>query len=200
MTLLRAKDLKPAELRGLLADLTFPEDQPARGWLEAADGWSLDYWRGLGGKLRWYGAGRLPMEAEAAELLPRVLEGRIFTRAGELRWRYLPALGEQSCRTVYLGEYLPPTALLDERHELAGLQRTEVEVPLWGRLTAASRAGAVPQAWVELRIPQRFHYPVPVPADSSRDWGVKAVVETWSDNRGELHFTRFVDLQSYSGD
>jgi hypothetical protein len=198
--ILRAKDLTPDELAGLLAALRFPESAKVRAWLEGPDGWSLAYWPGTGGSVLWYGAGRLATEQAVQDLLPRLVGGRIFAPAGELRWRTLPALGARTCRTVYLGQDLDTVASLEVRYELAGLQARSAEHPLWGLLTAATRGqGGEPDAWVELRVPHRFRYPVePIPA--AERVAVKAVVETWIDVRGDAHFVRLCDLQAYPGE
>src|SRR5947208_17093639 len=122
-SILRARDLTADELAGLLRGLRFPDDQTARAWLEAADSWSLAYWRGVDGSGPWYGAGRPPTEETVGQVLPRLTGGRIFAPAGELRWRVLPALGPSSCRAVYLGENLDAVALLEPRTELKDLVR-----------------------------------------------------------------------------
>jgi hypothetical protein len=200
-TILRARDLKPDELTGLLAGLRFPEDQKVRAWLDGLDGWSLAYWPGVEGRVPWYGAGRLPAEEAVRDLLPRLVGGRLFAPAGELRWRRLPALGASPCRAVYLGQELDSVAALDPRDELAGLSPRPDGHPLWGLLTAATRGReGDPDAWVELRVPHRFRYPVPAPDPSWARVGVKALVETWCDERGEPQFVRLCDLQAYPGE
>src|SRR5207253_437431 len=108
----------------------------------------------------------------------------------------LPVLGDRSCRTVYLGAEGPALARLEPCQELDGLIAREVEVPLWGRLTETTRRkNGEPDTWIELRVPHRFHYPVSVSDRPSSSSGVKAILETWSDTRGELHFSRLCDLR-----
>ncbi len=200
-TTLRAGDLKPGELVELLASLRFPEGQTARAWLDGLGGWSLDYWPGVEGKVRWYRAGNAVEERGVRELLPRLVSGRVFAPTGELRWRWLPALGEQSCRTVYLGEEGAPSEL-EARPELSQLERgPRAEYPLWGLLTEATRGhGEGADEWVELRVPHRFRYPVDVSGLRAERVAVKAIVETWVDGRGEPHFVRLCDLQAYAGE
>jgi hypothetical protein len=194
-TILRARDLTPDELAGLLSTLRFLGDRKVRSWLDGVDGWSLAYWPGIEGSVLWYGAGRAPTDKPLRELLPRLVGGRVFAPAGELRWRRLPALGASSCRTVYLGEDLDSVAALDVLPEFAGLSAHRDEHPLWGLLTSAT-----PDAWVELRVPHRFRYPVDGVDPSWKRCGVKAIVETWTDRRGEPHFVRLCDLEAYPGE
>ena len=61
-TILRARDLTPDELAGLLAAPRFPDGQKVRAWLDGVDGWSLAYWPGIDGSVLWYSAGRTPVE------------------------------------------------------------------------------------------------------------------------------------------
>ncbi len=60
MTILLAGDLTAAELQTLLQGLEIPDGQSARCWLDAPDGWALDYWRGWQGTVRWNQAAREP--------------------------------------------------------------------------------------------------------------------------------------------
>lgn len=201
--MLRAGDLKPAELTELLISLRFPEEQTPRAWLDGIDGWSLDYWRGVDGNILWYRAGHTPQQSLVRDLLPRLTGGRVFAPTGELRWRLIPALGKYSCRTVYLGDDLDVLASLKARPELQGVKpRPEKdEYPLWGLLTSATRgADSDADEWVELRIPHRFRYPVDTAGLRAERVAVKAVVETWVDGRGEAHFVRLCDLQAYEGE
>jgi hypothetical protein len=205
MSILRARDLEPAELTDLLTALRFPEGLTARAWLDGLDGWSLDYWRGVDGKVLWYSASsrHSPEEKPVRDLLPRLAGGRIFAPAGELRWRLLPALGERCCRTVYLGDDLAAVAGLAARTELEGVAPLpqKDEYPLWGLLTDATRGvGSAPDEWVELRVPHRFRYPVDTAGLTADRVAVKAIVETWVDACGEAHFVRLCDLQAYAGE
>ncbi len=192
---LRAKDLTLPELLTLLGT---GRDR-SRVWLDAPDGWALAYWLGLAGKLLWCGAGREPGDELAEDAVSRSVAGRLFDSAGELRWRKLSVLGESAWRTVYLGEDAESVGLLEKRSELDGLTGTKSEHPLWGILTAPGRRKKdAPDEWVELRIPHRFRYPVEVPTPRPTALAVKAVVETWRDDRGEAHFVRLCDLLAYT--
>jgi hypothetical protein len=108
-------------------------------------------------------------------------------------------LGELAWRTVYLGEDAESVAVLEMRRELDGLTGTKSEHPLWGLLTAPGRRKKdAPDKWIELRIPHRFRYPVEIPTPRPAALAVKAVVETWRDERGEAHFVRLCDLLAYT--
>lgn len=192
-TILKAADLTSPELTELIGALKPQHGELVRIWLEAADGWALTYWPGLAGSLPWCGAGRSPHDLPAVEAVSRSYAGRLFTRSGELRWRVLPMLGERQCRTVFLGtaEWAPDR--LSERTELQGLHKQDQpqHVMLWGQQT-----GRTPGEWVELRIPHRFRYPVPAPESLRGRLSVKADVEVWFDDGGEMHFMRLCDLQA----
>lgn len=190
MTVLRAGDLTPDDLRRLLSELTFPGGESIRCWLDGPDGWTLDYWPGLQGQVRWNGAGRDPSNQSVYHLLPRIVSGRIFSPSGELKWRVLPALGERPCRTVFLGDWpLAVLELLPLRSQLNGLAREAAEYPLWGQMTPHT-----PSEWVDLRIPHRLRYPVQ--AETPKQGRIIAIVhvEIWKDRRGEPQFIRLCDL------
>ena len=195
---LRAADLTPEMLAGLLGSLRYPEGHRVRTWLEGIDGWSLDFWPGLEGRVLWYGAGRVPTQRIVRDLLTQLVGGRVFDLDGELRWRRLPALGKQPCRTVYLGKDFQAVNSLDLRGELAGKSPRTSEYPLWGLLTSATCGRTNEPEWVELRIPHRFRYPVQVATPPAGPLAVKAVVETWVDGCGEPHFSRLCDLRPTS--
>jgi hypothetical protein len=126
-------------------------------------------------------------------VLPRAASGRLFAPDWELRWRVLPCLGERRCRAVYLGQQDWCPERLRPR-ELNGLTPARGEAILWGQQT-----GRTPGEWVELRIPHRFRYPVPAaPAPAGGRLGVRAVLEVWSDGRGEPQLVRLCDLKSYT--
>ena len=76
-----------------------------RIWLEAADGWSFDWWPGLEYELNWCGAGRESVKEGAGRCISRSTAGRLFANDGELRWRVIPTLGESCWRTVFLGNF-----------------------------------------------------------------------------------------------
>ncbi len=200
-SILRARDLTADEMVAILHGFRFPGSEPTRAWLEAPDGWSLAYWRGVDGSVPWCRAASPPADEKVSQLLPRLTGGRVFAPAGELRWRVLQALGPASCRAVYLGADLDAVGLLGPRSELNDLTPHISEHPLWGLLTSATQGrDGEPDEWVELRIPHRFRYPVDPPDRSWKRVGVKAIIETWVDRCGEPHFTRLCDLQAYEGE
>lgn len=192
---LKAADLTLSRFLNLIEEL----DPPAAGaaarriWLEAADGWAFDWWRGIEHGFHWCGAGREPCEpseVDAAGCLSRSTAGRLFAPDGELRWRVVPALNERCWRTVFLGAGDWVGAGLEDRSDqLRGLQPRRERYFLWGQQT-----GQTPGEWIELRIPHRFRYPV---AGNPRH--VVAVVEHWRDEFGEPHFFRLCDLEPVEG-
>lgn len=195
MTILRAGDLTPSELSELLQDLTPPAEEKVRCWLDAADGWALDYWTGPNGTVRWNGSGRDPSDAPLKDLLPRVTLGRIFAPSGELKWRLLPALGERCCRTVFLGSGWQSSrleALLSPCEELAALSRDEATYPLWGQQTPHT-----PGEWIDLRIPHRLRYPVDAQTPSQGRVIARVRVEVWKDSRGEPQLIRLCDMSAH---
>lgn len=190
MTLLRAGDLTPDYLLRLLEELTPPAGEKVRCWLDAPDGWALDYWPGANGIVRWNGAGWDPREEPLKEVLPRLTLGRIFTPSGELRWRLLPALGERCCRVVFLGDWASAALeALPLREELAALSRDEATYPLWGQQTKHT-----PGEWIDLRIPHRLRYPVDAETPARGRVIAKVTVEIWKDTRGEAQFIRLCGL------
>lgn len=192
MACLRAADLTRAELLDLITNLDPPPNGtvPRRIWLEAADGWAFDWWRGVERDLHWCGAGREPIAERTGGCLSRSTAGRLFAPDGELSWRVIAALGETCWRTVFLGDAnWTNAALADCSDVLETLQPKRERYYLWGQQTEAS-----PGEWIELRIPHRFRYPI---AGGSRH--VKAVVEQWRDDVGEPHFLRLCDLEPTAG-
>ena len=184
---LKAADLTPDGFLNLVATLESPGTgaSPCRIWLEAADGWALDWWSGPEQKIKWCGAGREPVEERARACLARSTAGRLFASGGELRWRVVPALGESCWRTVFLGNADWVGATLEDHSEvLKGLCPTRNRFFLWGRQT-----GETPGEWIELRIPHRFRYPVAGDCDN-----VQVEVEQWRDEVGEPHFFRLCAL------
>lgn len=186
---LKAADLTPGRFLQLIADLDPPAGAvPRRIWLEAADGWCFDWWRGMEHNFRWCGAGREPIEDErgASSFLVRSTSGRLFAPDGELRWRVIRALGEACWRTVFLGDTDWVGARLDDCSDLlTALKPRRCRYFLWGEQTSAT-----PGEWIELRIPHRIRYPVSGPGRN-----VTATIEQWHDEVGEPHFLRLCDLQ-----
>ena len=186
-SILKAADLTPDGFLALVATLEPPNTGASlrRIWLEAADGWTLDWWAGLEQEIKWCGAGREPVEERTLACLSRSTAGRLFASDGELRWRVVPALGESCWRTVFLGNADWAGATLEDHSEaLKGLYPTRDRFFLWGR-----RTGETPGEWIELRIPHRFRYPVIGDGGS-----VQVEVEQWRDEVGEPHFFRLRDL------
>lgn len=189
---LKTADLTLERVLDLLANLHSPhaDTSPRRIWVEAADGWAFDWWRGLNDKLHWCGAGRAPDEKRASDCLTRSAAGRLFAPDGELRWRTIPALGESCWRTVFLGNAdWVGTALDDCSVILNDLRPHQDSFFLWGQQTSET-----PGEWIALRIPHRFRYPV---TGDSRN--VRVVVEQWRDDDGEPHFLRLCDLEPAEG-
>lgn len=189
--LLKAGDLTLPDLQRLLAELTFPEAEQARCWLDAPDGWALDYWRGMNGIVRWNGAGRDPYDEPLKKVISRVTTGRLFTASGELKWRQLPVLGERSCRVVFIGKGWASVSLetLPSREELADLSCDEATYPLWGQQTRHT-----PGEWIDLRIPHRLCYPVDAEMPTQGRVITQVKVEIWKDRCGEPQFIRLCDL------
>jgi hypothetical protein len=195
--LLAADDLPMKRFMELVGTMTVPDsDRPnIRIWAEAPDGWALDYFpTDLGSPICWYAAGHLPEKnATAAEVLHKAYSGRIFAPSGELKWRVVSGPAGSLWRCVFLGRADWIGNRLTRRDELADLRRATNRVLLWGQKSQAS-----PDAWIELRIPHRFRYPVTVlPEMLSGPIGVQAEVELWTDSRGEPHFVRLVDLIAF---
>jgi hypothetical protein len=190
---LKAGDLAPDDLFDLVTQFQAPAGERLRVWLEAPDGWALADWPGLSGTLPWSGAGRLETREPAEAVLRRSFAGRLFSPSGELRWRVLPSLGECCCRVVFLGTVDAIPGRLEPRDELAGLKAETRHYLLWGQRT--ERSG---DAWIELRIPHRFHYPVDAPEPGQGRVGVKAELEVWCDGQGEPQLMRLCDLHPYT--
>jgi hypothetical protein len=192
-TILRAGDLTPAELLRLLEDLAMPAGEAVRCWLDAPDGWALDFWRGTTGNVSWNGTGRNPHGETLRDVLSRVTTGRVFGPSAELKWRILPVLGPRCCRTVFLGRAWTSDCLemLAARTELAGMTSAITAYPLWGQQT-----GKTPGEWIDLRIPHRLRYPVEVTAPARGRVIARASVEVWKDSGGEPQFLRLCELES----
>jgi hypothetical protein len=195
MTVLLAADLAPAQLQELLAAWPAGPNSSWFCWLEDAEGWTLDRWPGRAGCVRWYRAAQRVSQCRVDDVLPRLLQGRVFSPAGELRWRVLPALGETCCRTVYLGQRdTAPTASALKPPSHSGYDqwtcRSE-RYPLWGQQTRRT-----PDSWIDLRIPHRLQYPVDTKLPDAGRNIAYLKVETWYDTHGEPQWVRLCDLES----
>lgn len=169
-------NLTPAVFSQWLATLGLPDD--ALAWIEWPDGWALGRWRDL--------------RDDRAPTLVDSSAGRVFHDSGELRWRVLPCLGAHPLRAVYLGAQLWPgltPMMQDESHILTGLEPRRVQHVLWGEYYDPTGE------WVELRIPQRFRYPL-----HARSQRVALVAELWeSTTGGEPGFVRYCALIAFEG-
>lgn len=195
MTVLLAGDLAPVQLHELLKCWPSVPDASWYCWLETAEGWTLDRWTGRAGCVRWYRAGQHVSPHRVDHLLPGILQGRIFSPAGELRWRVLPALGDTCCRAVFLGrgDTAPASSTLQPQMDLGdhGWTCRAERYPLWGQRTPRT-----PDCWIDLRIPHRLNYPVGVVQPASGRIIVYLRVEIWDDQRGEPQFVRLCDLET----
>ena len=191
MTVLKAGDLTAPELLELLGQVTVPNSERIRCWLESTEGWAFDEWQGPANAVRWNAAGRRPREAPVESQYSHVFHGRLFSLSGELRWRILPALGVRCYRVVYLGDgwSSPLLEALPARDELSGLAAEIAEYPLWGQQTRNS-----PGEWIDLRIPHRLRYPVAVEAPKIGRVIARIQVQIWRDCRAEIQFIRFRDV------
>ena len=186
---LKAGDLPRDRFLSLLRVLGSRDSGACRRriWIEAPGGWAFDWWRGLDGEIEWCRSGQEPVRKSASECLAAATAGRLFASDAELRWRAIPALGEDCCRTVFLGDRdWVGNALDDWSYRIAGLSRKTARVYLWGQRTRAAE-----DEWIELRIPHRFRFPL-----EARSRNVVAVVEEWRDERGEPQFVRLCDLEA----
>jgi len=186
---LKAGDIKPDELLLLIGGLQRREEETRlRCWIEAPDGWSFDWWPGLDGELRWCRAARDPATQSATVAIERSTAGRLFAPDGELRWRYISALGDSCYRCVFLGHVDWGASRLDDHSpELAALTRDSKQQLLWGQQTDLT-----PGEWIELRIPHRFRYPT-----DGEPERVLLETEHWCDAIGQPHFIRLCDLHPY---
>lgn len=199
---LKAADLTQEQFIKLIDNLQLNNDkQPGYIWLEAPDGWTLDWWDWKSELIVsevvnneeprvhtvcWCGTGREAVEETAYDCLKRSTAGRLFAPAGELRWRMIPFLDEACWRVVFLGNIdWVGTALEDHSDTLNDLHPQEDRFFLWGQQTLRT-----PDEWIELRIPQRFRYPV-----LGNLGRVKVIVEQWRDDTGVIHFFRLCDLE-----
>jgi hypothetical protein len=191
MSVLYANDLTSQEWQHLVAEFRWPSSERGYCWLEAPEGWALNHWPTDNGKVFWHQAGRLPEPKSLEEIIPRLTGGRLFSPAGELKWRCLPVLGGRCYRTVFLGDEALANRLtsLEPLPVLATLIPREARHPLWGQQTAQT-----PGEWLDLRIPHRFAYPVNAHPPPQGRYITYLTVELWCTCRGEIHFVRLYDL------
>ena len=189
-TFLKAADLTQDEFLTLIGNLHLDADtSTCHIWLEAPDGWALDWWNwesGLEGEIRWCQAGHEPIKKSSRDCLNKSIAGRLFAPEGELRWRTISALGDSNWRVVFLGTVdWVGTALEDHSDSLNNLRPHKDSFYLWGQQTKTA-----PDEWIELRIPHRFQYPI-----DGNPHRVKVVTEQWKDDIGEPHFVRLCNLK-----
>ena len=188
---LKAADLTQDAFLKLIGNLTPSSDTfPCHIYLEAADGWALDWWdwkSNLGGEISWYTASQELSKDASRACLKKSTSGRLFALEGELRWRTITALGDSCWRVIFLGNVdWVGTALEDYSDSLNNLHPQKDSFYLWGQRTQTA-----PDDWIELRIPHRFQYPI-----HGKPQRLKVVTEQWSDDTGEPHFVRLCHLES----
>lgn len=123
-----------------------------------------------------------------AAFIASTVEGRIFSPAGELRWRMV----DGRCRAVFLGEGPAPLPMGDHSSQLEGLTPRLDTLILWGVRTGLE------DEWLEQQVPQRFAYPVATKAHQRGR--VAVVVELWEDDAGIAHFSRYHSIKEISGE
>lgn len=119
-------------------------------------------------------------------LFGQTTEGRIFSEEGEIKWR---RLGEM-LRVVYFGVGTPPQNLIDYTADLDELKESYTSFILWGRRYI--KDGVLTNEWIEHQVPHRFTYPI-VKNDTKGN-RVCVKVENWSNNVGEIKFSRYHSL------
>lgn len=129
-----------------------------------------------------------PISAVDPSWLDGTLEGRIFSPAGELRWRKVANM----FRVVYLGKEPTVSGLDEYSHELANLKPAVKEVLLWGVRSDLE------QEWLEQQVPQYFSYPLKGGVISRGR--VALSIEQWSSTLGGTPcFGRYHSIREVSG-
>lgn len=171
MTCLCAQDLEPTEFLQMLRDTPWPAGSLLLAFSPAA-------------------ARFKPFQFDV-DFLASTEQGRIFSPAGELKWRQV----NNRMRVVYLGEPLPSLPIQDHSQELASLNPNPVyeELILWGIRTDLQ------DEWLEQQVPQRLVYPL---TDATYSRGRVALkVEHWVENEPPLpRFSRYHSLKEIQGD
>lgn len=122
------------------------------------------------------------------EFMAATIEGRLFSPAGELRWRRING----SFRAVYLGEGPSPLQLEDTSSHLEGLRPEQGEFILWGVRSDLENE------WLEQQVPQRFSYPLD--GEEYPCGRAAVVVENWVDGAGFSRFSRYHRIKEISGE
>lgn len=120
--------------------------------------------------------------------LAETVEGRLFSPAGELRWRRING----SFRVVYLGEGHSPLQLEDYSSQLEGLRPEQGEYILWGERSDLENE------WLEQQVPQRFSYPLD--GEEYPCGRAAIVVENWVDTAGFSRFSRYYSIKERTGE
>ncbi len=191
MTKVQAADLTWEQFAQLLRDLNRGPDAPKlRGWLEWPDGCSFDWWTSWNSEIACYCAWQRPRRKNFSTVVPEATAGRIFAPDGQLQWRVLP--GERDTRiwrVVFIGsnqwwQDAQLAGFRDFSDQFSACSIRRCQYYLWGLHSPIS-----PGEWVELRIPQRFSYPVEKPCR-----GVRIEVEDFLNSVGEVVLSRWCDL------
>jgi hypothetical protein len=115
-------------------------------------------------------------------------QGRIFSPAGELKWRRVG----KHMRMVYLGNQMPPGVFTDYSVQLEPLKAVKHQLILWGIRTDTR------DEWIEQQVPHRFSYPV-TGKQYSRG-RLALVVESWYDRGGIPVFSRYHHIKEIEGE
>jgi|GEM_PF-947864 len=168
MTVLRSDMVTPDRLAGLIADASWPDEALILAFTPA----------------RW----EFCLLKNAGIDLGTTTEGRIFSAAGELRWR---RIGDDY-RAVYLGDGETAPPLAEAGEELAGLTPRSGRFLLWG--VRSDRE----DEWLEQQIPHRFAYPVQ--GNEHNQGRVALTVEEWVDGNGFVRFSRYHSIREIAGE
>lgn len=112
------------------------------------------------------------------------IEGRIFSKTGELRWK---KMDDDCMRTVFLGQEFQGSWLDDASKELTGLTCETEEILLWGIKTEGKHE------WIEQQTPVFFDYPVN--GTQFLRGRVVLVVEKWLNDACQPLFCRYHSLK-----
>ncbi|MBW1987361.1 MAG: hypothetical protein JRI50_09100 [Deltaproteobacteria bacterium] len=168
MSGLYARDLDPEEFLKVVEETTWPKDSILMAFSPAQ------------ARFSWF--------RYDATFLRSSDQGRIFSPAGELKWRRL----DDKFRVIYLGETIPSLGLADHSALLKDLQPEQGELILWGVRTDRQ------DEWIEQQVPQRFVYPVS--GEKISRGRVELVVENWLDSHGLPQFSRYHSLKECQGE
>lgn len=116
------------------------------------------------------------------ELLLTTDQGRIFSSAGEFRWRRI----DGRIRAVYLGER-PPQGLDDFSEKLQKLHTRYEDLILWGERTELNNE------WLEQQIPKKISYPL-----QGKEYNCGRIVltiEQWVDDFDIPQFSRYQGIK-----